>query len=272
MMDHFFLGEDCLRLFGIFSRPAGRPRIGLVFCPPLGEEMVSTYARMARWSKDLADRGVAVLRYHPRGTGESDGGSEEFTLKSSAEDAATAVEWMRKHCGAERVGILGLRFGASAAVHAMAQADFMVLWSPVVNLRLYFRDLLRMRISKEVMHLGADRVRVTAKDLTSELEAGRTIDLLGYETSAELSRQMTSSETWPVEPPARDVLWLGPSSGKAQAEAIASRWRDRGSHVDLRTFREPAFWEDFSLDFPHQSAELTLEWMGRQEPVAAGAR
>lgn len=271
-MEQFFFGEDSRRLFAALSRPTGRPRFGLVFCPPLGEEMVSTYARMARWSKYLADRGVVVLRYHPRGTGESDGSSENFTLQTAAEDAAAAVAWMRRHGGAERVGMLGLRFGASTAVHAGAQADFMIFWSPIINLRVYFRDLLRLRLMNEVVRLGGDRVRTTAKDLTAELAAGRSVDLLGYETSPELYHQMTSKETWPVEPPAPDVLWVGLPTEKTNGEAIASGWRDRGSRVDVQTFREPPFWEDFSLDFPHQFADATHAWMEQQESAAVGAR
>jgi len=269
-MEHFFFGANSQPMFGLLTEPAGRVRTGLVFCPPFGEEMVSTYARLARWSKELAGRGFAVLRYHPRGTGESGGSSREFTVTSAAQDAATAVEWMREHTEVERVGIFGLRFGASAAVYAAAQADFLILWSPVINLRLYFRDMLRLRMTKDMIHLKSDRVRVTAKELTSELEAGRSIDLLGYETSPELYRQMTAGPSWPNDPPAPEVLWLGLPSERAQAEAVTGAWKDRGCRVDVQTFREPVFWEDFSSDFPLQFADFSIAWMERKtaEPVS----
>jgi exosortase A-associated hydrolase 2 len=269
-MEHFFFGQESHQLFGVLVRPAGRARTGLVFCPPFGEEMVSTYARFARWSKELADRGFAVLRYHPRGTGESH--ASLFTLDSAAQDAATAVRWLREHGEVDRVGIFGLRFGASVAVNAAAQADFLVFWSPIINLRLYFRDLLRLRMTKEMIHRKADRVNVTTKDLTSELEAGRSIDLLGYEASPELYRQMTSSTSWPDEPPAPDVLWLGLPSEQGQAEAVTSAWKDRGCRVDVEAFREPFFWEDFNLDFPHQFAESSIAWMERKAAEAPGVR
>ena len=234
--------------------------------------MVSTYARFARWSKDLADQGFVVLRYHPRGTGESAGSSKDFTLDGAAEDAAAAVKWLRENVEVDRVGIFGLRFGASAAVHASAKADFLILWSPVINLRLYFRDLLRLRMTKDMILLKEDRVRVTAKDLTSELEAGRSIDLLGYETSPELYRQMTAKESWPDEPPAPEVLWLTLPTEQAQGEAIASKWKDRGCRMDVQTFRERIFWEDFSSDFPQQFAESSIAWMAQKAAKEQGAR
>jgi exosortase A-associated hydrolase 2 len=271
-MQHFFFGEDGERRYGVYSRPSGPARVGLIFSPPLGEEMISTYARIARWAKDLAGRGIAVMRYHPRGTGESDGGSVDFTLKSAAEDAAAAVKWMRQHGNVDRVGILGLRFGASAAVYAEAQADFLIFWSPVVNLRNYFRDLLRTRIAKDMLHFKEDSPRVSTKELTMELEAGRAVDLLGYETSPEMYRQMKAIPSWPEEPPAADVLWLAHPEGKAQGESVASGWQSRGCRVQLKSFREPVFWEDFSLDFPHQFAEETLAWVEQQATGTSGAR
>jgi alpha/beta superfamily hydrolase len=268
-MEHFFFGEKSERLFGVLAGPSDGARTGLVFCPPLGEEMVATYARFARWSKDLADHGFVTLRYHSRGTGESD--PSVFTLETAAQDAATAVRWMRENARVERVGIFGLRFGASAAVHSAARPDFMVLWSTLINLRLYLRDLLRLRMTKDMVHLKEDRVRVTAKELTAELDAGRSIDLLGYETSPELYRQMTANESWPDEPPAPEVLWMGLPSEQARVEGIASAWKARGCKVDLQAFRERIFWEDFSSDFPHQFAESSIAWMlrGATEPVGA---
>jgi uncharacterized protein len=271
-MEQFFFGADGRKLFGVLARPSGRAHTGLVVCPPFGEEMVSTYARFARWSKELADRGFAVMRYHSRGTGESDGNSTEFTVTGAAEDAAAAVKWMRENGSVERVGLFGLRFGATAAVHAKAEADFLILWAPIPDLRTYFRDLLRMRITKDMIHLKADHVKVTAKDLTAELETGRSIDLLGYETSPELHRQMTTIATWPDEAPCQEVLWLTLPGGQAQAESVANGWKDRGCNVNVQAFRERIFWEDFSSDFPHQFAETSIAWMEQAQVVAAGAR
>jgi uncharacterized protein len=269
-MKHFFFGEDSQRMFGVLTEPAGRARTGLVFCPPLGEEMVATYARFGRWSKELADLGITTLRYHARGTGESDAAT--FTVESAAQDVATAVRWMRENTNLDRVGVFGLRFGGTVAARSAARPDFMIFWSPIVNLRLYFRDLLRLRMTKDMVHLKQDRVRVTAKELTADLEAGRSIDLLGYETSPELYREMTASEVLPGEPPASEVLWMTLPSDQARAESAASEWKDRGCNVAVQAFRERVFWEDFSSDFPHQFAESSVAFMQQGAVAAVGAR
>jgi len=80
--EHFYFGEEPQRIFGVLTRPAGGVQTGLIFCPPFGEEMVATYARFARWSKELTEHGFAVLRYHARGTGESGGTTKDFTVSA----------------------------------------------------------------------------------------------------------------------------------------------------------------------------------------------
>jgi hypothetical protein len=129
-----------------------------------------------------------------------------------------------------------------------------------------------LRMTKDMVHFKEDRVRVTARELTAELEAGRSIDLLGYETSPELYRQMTACESWPGTPPAPEVLWMTLPSEQTRAESIASAWRARGCKVDLQAFRERIFWEDFSSDFPHQFAESSIAWMQHGAPETVGAR
>jgi hypothetical protein len=70
-VETFYFGQPSRRLFGVLDGPTRDPHAGLVFCAPFGDEMVSTYAVLARWSKELAKKGFAVLRFHPFGTGES---------------------------------------------------------------------------------------------------------------------------------------------------------------------------------------------------------
>jgi len=178
---------------------------------------------------------------------------------------------MRESGAIRRVGVFGLRFGGTIAAHAKPGADFALLWSPILNLRVYFRDLLRLRLTKELIHQRADQVKITARDLTAELEAGRSIDLLGYEASPDLYRQMIGMESWPQEPPANEILWLELPATVQQTAHLARPWRDRGARVEIQTYREKIFWEDFSSDFPHQFAESSIEWMQRGIAEPAGA-
>jgi uncharacterized protein len=262
-VETFFFGDESRRLFGALTRPVDTIRAGVVFCPPFGDEMVCTYSRLAQWGKELAEEGFAMLRYHPFGTGESDGDCADFTLQGASDDTLTAAKWMRQTVCPEPLGLFGLRLGAAVAVQAATRVrpDFLILWSPIINLRRYFRELLRLRLTKEMVHQKADRVRLTANDMIAELEAGRTIDIVGYDIAPEFYRQMSASETWAEQPPAPRVLWVARPQEESLASPVVERWRKHGGHVDFLALPDPVFWEDFSSGMPEKFAQATLRWM-----------
>lgn len=266
MVEPFYFGQETRRLFGVLHDPASRARTGLVFCPPYGEEMVASYAHVSRWSKELVNCGFAVLRYHPFGMGESDGMPSDFTLESALEDAMTAVRCLRERAAVQRVGLVGLRFGGYVATEAAlsCRADFLVLWSPIINPRLYCRDLLRMQLTKELVHQHAKEVRVTTREMIGELEAGRPVDILGYDLSPEFYRQMNSHRGWSDRGPVPEALWLSRQPERMAALPLVERWRERGSQVDFRTFDEPAFWEDWEFGFPQKFAKASTDWLALQ--------
>lgn len=244
---------------------------GLVFCPPFGEEMARTYRRFAQWAKELGELGFPVLRFHPYGTGESDGTLAEFTLESACADAAAAVKCLRERADVRRVGLFGVRFGGSVAVHAAcaARPDFLLLWSPIVNLRQYCRELLRLRLTKELVHQG--QVSVTTRSMIQQLESGLPVDILGYELSPKLYENMTANPSFPPRVAVPEVLWLARPAEKDQALPIAGAWESCGCEVDLKFFPERVFWEEQG-SFPQQFAAASCEWLARGALQTVSAR
>lgn len=261
-MKVFFLGEWPRRLYVALHQPARPARAGLVFCPPLWMEMESTYKHFARWAKKLAENGFAVLRYQPYGSGDSDGSMCSLTLESALADALAATRCLRESTGVEKLGILGLRFGASVAVHSASATlpDFLVLWSPIANLRQYSRELLRMRLNKELIHQQYDQVKVTTGGMIKELEAGSCVDIMGYDLSSGLYRQMSAHPAWPESPPAPQVLWLGLAYEQRNADPVLKTWEERGCRIEAHFLREAAFWEDF-FTFPDRFAVVSSKWL-----------
>jgi alpha/beta superfamily hydrolase len=261
-MEVFYFGQSSRRLFGVLDMPEKNVQAGIVFCPPCGEEMTSTYARLARWSKELASR-FAVMRFHPFGTCESDGTFQDFTYEGALQDTATAVSYLKERTGIKDVGLFGLRFGGFLAAQTAAAmpVDFLILWSPITDLRQYFRELLRMRLTAELVHLKPDRVKFTTKSMLEDFEAGRTVDILGYEFSPVLYRQMTTGPSWPKSPPAQKVLWLSRVAERGQLVSVPGEWTTEGGNVDWQFLPEPPFWEDFSSVFPDKYAAASEAWL-----------
>lgn len=261
-MEITYYGAESRRVYVVLHRSTNAGGTTLVFCPPFCQEMVTTYARLARWSKQLAMRGVSVLRYHPFGTGESDGTYADVTLNSVVKDAVFAQHIARQQIRDSHIGYFGLRFGATVSILAAAlhPADFLVLWCPVTSLGKYFRELLRSQVTADAVHRS--RMRTTGQ-MIADLEAGRNVDVWGDELSPGLYRQMAAMQALPDTPPARNVLWLVRPADEKAAVPIVERWKGLGSYVDFQVIPETAFWEYPGSGVPERFATATVKWLSQ---------
>ncbi len=264
-MEISYFGQDSRRLFGVLHRPERPAHTGLVFCPAYGDEMVVSYTPFARWAKELARDGFAVFRYHPYGTGESAGRSSDFTFEGAVNDAVSAASYFKERVPVNRIGFVGLRFGGFLAAQAASriQPDLLLLWSPIMSLRQYCRDLLRLRLATEMVHQQVEKVAVTTKSMIEDLEAGRCVDILGRDMSPELYRQMNTNPPWPAIPPAKSLLWLTRPRERRLAAPIVEGWNKNGYPVEFQSLEVSPFWEEHSSEFPRKFATASVLWLKR---------
>jgi pimeloyl-ACP methyl ester carboxylesterase len=235
--------------------------------------MVSGYARFARWAKQLAQEGIAVLRFHYRGTGESDGDSSQFDLEAACADTEMAVGRLRELLGSKQVGLFGYRLGATlaACVAAKVGASVLLLWSPVINLSSYVQEILRLQLTTGLTHHGPTGVKITRHELIRQLEAGQCIDVLGYEFSPALYRQLMATDPWVIPPVRAQVLWLARSQEGSPGAEKARQWQEAKVVLDYRAVPETVFWERFPPDLPAQFAQQSLAWLREKlEPISLG--
>jgi alpha/beta superfamily hydrolase len=138
----FGAGDEAL--FGFVHAPQGdRHRdTAVVIVPPLGYEAICAHAVVRRIAERLADQGFFVLRYDHPGSGDSAG--EGSGLRGLLDGLSRAVTEVRARSGAERVALIGLRYGALLALEtARARADVaaLVAWAPPPSGRAYVREL-----------------------------------------------------------------------------------------------------------------------------------
>jgi predicted alpha/beta hydrolase len=79
------------RLFAVLHEPAGSARAGIVFCAPILHEYVRSQRLFALLAQALSEHGYRVLRFDYRGTGDSAGTDESFSLTWASVDAKAAV-------------------------------------------------------------------------------------------------------------------------------------------------------------------------------------
>ncbi|MCJ0904099.1 alpha/beta hydrolase family protein [Rhodococcus sp. ARC_M6] len=139
-----WFGPDQSPLFGSVHVAAGaRARGGIVICPPLAKEHISTYRGMRQLAEQLADAGFMVLRFEYLGQGDSSGGQNDpNAVQHWIDSVEHAVRYLHDS-GVVEVGIVGLRAGSLIAANAASRLGplrTLVLWDPVPTGRAYVRE------------------------------------------------------------------------------------------------------------------------------------
>jgi pimeloyl-ACP methyl ester carboxylesterase len=145
MQEAFFFGRDDARLFGCYHPPVnGDGHVVTIVCPPLFSEYPRTHRALRELALALAQAGQHVLRFDFRGTGDSTGELDQYSITDWVDDVASAVAEARDISDCEMTRMLGVRAGAlvtGQAVSAIDAVDRLVLWDPVVDGASYLEEL-----------------------------------------------------------------------------------------------------------------------------------
>lgn len=151
---HFFGPSDQRQLLGVAYPPRLHEALGdgpvksVLICPPLGQEYVRSYWALGLIARQLARKGVHVMRFDYRGHGDSFGCTEDVkTLSHWKEDIGSAIDQLKRRSGAETVMLAGLRAGAGLATEVASERDdvnSIVAWEPVASGASYLASLRRM--------------------------------------------------------------------------------------------------------------------------------
>ncbi|MCE2953016.1 MAG: alpha/beta fold hydrolase [Gemmatimonas sp.] len=137
-MNALFFGSSDAPLYGVYHPPKARSgrRTGIVLCAPFGQEYMRSHRAFRQLALMLAKAGYHVFRFDYRGTGDSWGEGDAFTLEGAVADTGLAMEELRDTADVSEITLVGLRLGATVAALAAQEADdlsHLVLWDPVVD-------------------------------------------------------------------------------------------------------------------------------------------
>jgi pimeloyl-ACP methyl ester carboxylesterase len=136
-----WLGRPGAETLGFVHIPADGARAGVLICPPLGYEQFNAYRAMRYLGQELADRGLAAVRFDYAGEGDAVGArgrpdAVDRWLGTIADAAA-----LLRDAGVDRIALVGLSSGALLAAEAVrrAGASALVLWDPPFSGRRFLR-------------------------------------------------------------------------------------------------------------------------------------
>lgn len=262
----FFPNREGKRLFGILHEAQGAPRqLALVYCAPLFEEKLWSHRVAVNFARFMADRGVAVLRFDYFGDGESEGLFEQASVRSRIRDIEDATRLCRDQTGARQVLGLGLCYGGTLALCAALSSSLLdgaIGWAPVMDGERYLGDLLRAHLTAQmVVHRKVIHDR---EALIAQIQAGRTVNVEGYEIGKALYSQMCeldiAARLLAADKP---ILVQQISPGEALDSQYAALQESGNPQVQFQKVREARFWTQQKRIFPpcEELFARTADWV-----------
>jgi dienelactone hydrolase len=150
----FYCGTEDRPIAAWFHPPASPSTsgFGVVVCNPFGNETLCAHRSLRHFAQSAADRGVPALRFDYLGTGDSaDGARGESEVDAWIASIDVAIDTLKQTAGVSRIGLLGLRLGATlACLVAARRTDVaaLVAIAPVVSGRSYLRELRALTFAR----------------------------------------------------------------------------------------------------------------------------
>jgi alpha-beta hydrolase superfamily lysophospholipase len=236
-------GPEDRRLFGFYHATPVVRSLGVVLCSPIGYELMSAHRTYRHLAERLAARGFPTLRFDYDGTGDSAGQSEDpGRVRAWLASVNAAIVEVRARSGAARVGLFGVRFGATLAMlvaREREEVECVAAWAPVIRGRSYAREMLAFHLNG-----GYHFSRETLADIAA-------IDLLSSPPRVG-SRMLVLSE--------------GDVATKNETQ-LASYVKASGADVRLASrtgYRQMMREDPYDSRVPFDTLDLVAEWMERR--------
>lgn len=198
-MNPFYFGTGPRRLFGIYTpaqQAAGAAARAAVICPPWGYEYLGAHRSLRHLASMLSAAGIHVLRFDYYGTGDSAGDMRQADLEGWRGDIETAIEELRDMTEAPKVGLAGLRLGATLAAAVAAKrprdVDVLALWDPIASGEAYVQELVRTELEMRGVE-GAQAVVPRADGVEREIG--------GFPLTPQMTLELRATDMATLAPP-----------------------------------------------------------------------
>ncbi len=270
MISQLWINNKGYSLMGISHWPeSGSIKAGAVLMAGFSQPKCDEDFIMSKLARRLADEGIFVLQFDPRGHGDSSFMLEDVTLGTIREDIKSSIEFVKGIAGAN---IFGVGRGLSAAI--LAETAGYVGLKGVAGISPYCLDKL---ISKEIwghmkpgVYEAAEIVDRSEYDKCAFFEAlgAKMGNLLGQRISSEMINELVQFEVPDIMLAYGEKgLWLFYDK---DSEFEIKRWipTDNNSHLPLahylnKSLPRRALWH-------HNVIESICNWIKQQGDIKDG--
>ena len=229
----------------------------VIIVPSLVEERKACHDALAATGRHMAAQGAAVLRFDPRGCGDSPAAFADFSIPDWLADLCAAAQWLRQAYPQVPQIWLGVRAGAllalrQASVNDAVRPDALVLWEPVSGPD-FIRQLLQRRLVNEMMAYG--QARQGRRAIEQQLADGGTVDFDGFPITARLYRDLQELQPVPWDGPGLIVS----TGADTQTADTCHGLAPATTRLNLRL---PPFWNTVGHVDTRAVTDATVAWIG----------
>ena len=214
------------------------------------------------------------MRFDYMGAGDSSGTTPETSLDTHLADLTAAFDHLvSQHPEIERVGLIGLRLGATlAALFAERSGDRqqklqgapLVLWEPILDGANYFQELLRSNLSTQLAVFG--KVQENRDLLQTRIRDGGKVNVDGYEIGRELFEScarpdlLTSAAKTHSGPTL--VMQIAPGAEPKPRDDLTALAQSYPAGTTARSAEQP-FWREIKPYYGRANhlQQATLQWL-----------
>lgn len=212
-MKPFFIKSIAGNIFCLYHSPAVNVEFkrNILFIPPFAEELNRSRHMINKQAREFSEAGYGVLILDLYGTGDSEGDLGEASLAIWQKDILAAVSWLRSISDTSPI-IWAMRTGGLIATDLLQKnstlSDQMILWSPVIEGKQFMTQFLRIKTSANLTNESEDG-KTSVKDLWENIDAGKSIEIAGYNLSAQMATDISALSLKAVKLPRNlSVKWV----------------------------------------------------------------
>jgi exosortase A-associated hydrolase 2 len=267
LTEAFFFQGAVGRLFAVLYRSRIHNRC-LIVVPPFAEEMNRCRRQISETARLIAESHCSVLVPDFFGTGDSEGEFADARWDIWVQDLICAGKWAAS-TGFDANGVLSVRLGSAIVADAMRHNEFAdiptAFWQPIVQGQVFLRQFLRLKVAAEMSRQHA----ITVEDVQSQLDREGSVNVGGYEISAELAGSiqdvtpLTYKDLRFAEVAVLELLRGGKRSGQTEGSQLIEALGNKSADVSYAELSGLPYWSLGDGAVSRSLAEETLKWVKR---------
>lgn len=260
----YFNNKKNKKLFGFMHMPEkNNLDRGFVFCSPTFGEKTKTYRIFVNFARLLALNGYYVLRFDYMGEGDSEGDFEQADIETRISDIKQAISMFQERTCVNKVGLLGLRIGATFAVLTANdnRIDSLVLWEPILNIKDYLHNFLRGNLSNQL--LVHKKILINRDQLIAKILANEKIEVDGWHISKSLWEQSNDINFYGTIKEIQVPMIIVNMLEKSVLSPLENYVDKKKQHIDFETVKPEFAWNEIKYYNPNPKEifEKSLHWI-----------